>query len=424
VETPILRPSLLAVLLAALPSLAGLTQDLRDQHTALGVTAVHEQLRAAGSEPGAGLRVAVIDTRFCLKHRSLSHLQAGGIVDQWDFPAGAAQAWDTLPRTSHASATLGLLASRWDSLPGILPAAQWQLYHVEVEATETPAEEAWLAQAIDRAVDSGASVISISLGYRYYFSDASPDFPWSTIDGTAHQASQAATRAARRGAVVVVAMGNDYDSIGGTPPIGVPADAPEILSVGAVADDGDPCAFSSRGPTYDGRTKPELVGFGCPVPVVDASSDTGIIANNGTSFATPLLAGVVGLVRQLHPDWTPAQVIAALKASADRQDSVDDKRGWGRPDLRRLPASIGIRSTQAISHGFRLLPDGRLLAAAPLGAGTLEVRNLAGQILSSTSFAPLRSGETLRLPPLPRSSALVVRLRQGNAWQSLVTVLP
>jgi len=418
------RPSLLAILLAALPSLGGLTQDLRDQHTALGITSIHEQLRAAGSEPGAGLRVAVIDTRFCLKHRSLAHLQAGGIVDQWDFPAGNAQAWDTLARSSHASATLGILASRWDSLPGILPAAQWQLYHVEVEATETPAEEAWLAQAIDRAVDSGASVISISLGYRYYFSDASADFPWNTIDGTTHLASQAATRAARRGTVVVAAMGNDYDSIGGTPPIGVPADAPEILSVGAVADDGDPCAFSSRGPTYDGRTKPELVGFGCPVPVVDAGSDSGIVANNGTSFATPLLAGVVGLVRQLHPDWTPAQVIAALKASADRQDSVDDKRGWGRPDLRKLPASIGIRSSQAASRGFRLLPDGRLLAAAPLGAGTLEVRNLSGQILSNIPIPPLRSGETISLPPLPHGCALVVRLRQGSSWQTRTAVLP
>jgi len=418
------RPSLLAVLLAALPSLAGLTQDLRDQHTALGITAIHEQLRAAGSEPGAGLRVAVIDTRFCLKHRSLAHLQAGGIVDQWDFPAGTAQAWDTLPRTSHASATLGLLASRWDSLPGILPAAQWLLYHVEVEATETPAEEAWLAQAIDRAVDSGASVISISLGYRYSFSDGSADFPWSTLNGTAHSASQAATRAARRGSVVLVAMSNDYDSLGGAPSLGVPADAPEILSVGAVADDGDPCAFSSMGPTYDGRTKPELVGFGCPVPLVDASSDSGILANNGTSFATPLLAGAVGLVRQLHPDWTPAQVIAALKASADRQDSVDNKRGWGRPDLRKLPASIGIRTSQPISHGFRLLPDGRLLAAAPLGAGMLEVRNLSGQILSNIATPPLRSGETLRLPSFPHGSALVVRLRQGNAWQTQTAVLP
>jgi hypothetical protein len=407
---------------ASLVAQAGIVQDLRLQHEKLGIVAAHDSLRKLGQEPGQGLRIAVIDDGFSLRHKGLSRLQSQGIVDSWDYQLSSPSSWDTIPRFSHGSATLGVLASTWDSLPGVIPAARWMLYRSEVGGTERLDEERWLAQAIDRATDSGASVISISLGYRFYFED-SPNFPWRSMDGATHASSLAATRAARRGVVVVVAMGNDHDTIEGSPTLGAPADAADILSIGAVDDDGTPCGFSSTGPTSDGRIKPDLVGFGCPVPLVDASSDTGMLATGGTSFATPMIAGVVALARQLHPEWNPAQVIAALKGTASQGTSPDSKRGWGLPDLRKLPASLGIADRNRHSPVWSLSPHGQFLSSHALEQATLELWDVAGRKLSSTRIERLPAGKALSLGLLPRG-LVVARLQCGTVAQSRRLLIP
>lgn len=423
------RSTLLAAAVLALvpPAFAGLTQDLRAQHDSLGITAVHEAMRAAGMEPGAGLRVAVIDDGFCLKHRALSHLQAGGIVDSHDWFTGTSPAWDTVPRDVHGSSTLGILASRWDSLPGILPGARWILHRTEVEAFERADEDTWLGEAIDRAVDSGASIVSVSLGYRWYFTDGTA-FPWNSMDGLTRRSSQAVNRAAARGTLVVVAMGNDGDSLQGsqgTPTLGAPADAPGALSVGALNDGGDACYFSSLGPSYDGRQKPELSAFGCPVSLVDARSDSGIYAGNGTSFATPLMAGMAGLVRQVHPDWTPAQVIEALKSTASLRAGPDPKRGWGQPDLRPLllaaPLPQGIAPLRLPAPWS--LRDGQFLSRVPLLAARLEVWSPGGRLLAAREVASLPAGTPLSLGPLPHG-ALLVRLRTASGTQVRAVAAP
>lgn len=408
----------LALLALSAPALAGSFQDLRELHDSLGITAVHQAMRAQGVDPGTGLRIAVIDNGFSLRHKALSHLQTGDLVDSHDWYAGTSPAWDTLARNVHGSSCLGILASRWDSLPGVLPGAQWILHRTEVEDFEEAREEAWLAQAIDRAVDSGASVISISLGYRWYFTDGTI-FPWSSYDGATRLSSQAVNRAAARGTLVVVAMGNDGDTLEGTPPIGAPADAPGALSVGALTEDGQACGFSSRGPSYDGRPKPELSTYGCPVPVVDARSDTATYAASGTSFATPLMAGLAGLVRQLHPEWTPAQVIEALRSTASLRESPDSKRGAGQPDLRPILSGktslTGIAPTGKSSPAWSL-HNGQFLSPTALGALRLEVLSPSGRLLAVRETASLPAGTPLSLGPLP-AGMLVVRLHTAASLQ-------
>lgn len=425
------RPVLALLLAGLLPSPAapaamdGLPQDLRAQHDSLGITAVHQELHSRGIEPGTGLRIAVIDGGFSLRHRALAHLRDSGIVDSRDWLAGNAPAWDTLARKAHGSSVLGLLASRWDSLPGIVPGAQWILHRTEVDSFEEAREETWLAQAIDRAADSGASVISISLGYRWSFTDGTV-FPWSGFDGATRLSSRAAVRATARGSLVVVAMGNDGDTLEGTPPIGAPADAPGVLSVGALTEDGQACGFSSRGPSYDGRPKPELSAYGCPVPVVDTRSDTGAYAASGTSFAAPLLAGMAALVRQLHPGWTPAQVIEALVATAGLRDAPDPKRGHGQPDLRPIlagkvsPSGIPEAEAQGLSWSLR---RGQFLSRIPLEEARLEVWSLSGARLLGREIAHLQAGTPLSLGPLPAGAALV-RLQAGGRTQVRTAVLP
>src|SRR6185295_912752 len=99
-------------------------------------------------------------------------------------------------------------------------------------AGETYVEEDYVAAAIERAVDSGAHVISISLAYRYDYTDGSPNLPYSSLNGRTRPSSLAALGAARRGVLVSVAMGNDGPTLPSGPTISAPADADSILSVG------------------------------------------------------------------------------------------------------------------------------------------------------------------------------------------------
>ena len=395
-----------AALLATASAVAATAgQDLSAMHRRLGILAVRDTLAAHGERPGQGMRVAVIDDGFCLRHRGLARLQASGIVDSWDYLRKLSPAWDTVARTSHGSATLGVLASDWDSLPGIVPAANFLLYRTEVDSFERLSEGTWLAEAIDRAVDSGAGVISISLGYRYYI-DSVGDLPWSQFDGKTRPESVAAARATARGAVVVAAMGNDASLP--APNLGAPADADGILSVAAVDTSLVRCSFSSVGNTYDGRIKPDLAAFGCSVPTVDASDTDGIIDYSGTSFAAPLVAGMAVLVRQLHPDWTPSEVIASLKSSASQASRPDSLLGWGVPDLHALAAASGIANRSALRRSsWRLDAAGRLMALSELGAGRLEVFDASGRSLAAWDLGALARGQALLLPSAARGVLLV-----------------
>jgi len=312
---------------------------LRRMHDTLGVTLVQDSLRARGQLPGQGVKVAVIDDGFVLQHEVL---RAASVVDSWDWVSGDSISWDEGPapwRWTHGTATAGLIASPWSALlPGIAPWTDLLLYRTEDDDHETLEEEDWLAAAIERAVDHGAGVLSISLGYRYLYDGGVPDHPYAAFDGRTLVATRTAAWAARRNAVVVVSVGNEGSYGGGS--LGSPADADSILSVGAVSEGLRLCSFSSQGPTADGRIKPELVAFGCPVPVAagagpQAFSDAGL----GTSYAAPLVAGMAVLLRQLHPTWSAMEVRDALLRSGDRADAPGNAYGWGLPDLRR---AIGI----------------------------------------------------------------------------------
>lgn len=304
-------------------------------HEALGVVAMQRALETRyGRLPGSGMRVAIIDDGFIRQHRVLEDAE---IVDTWDFVSGDSMPWDEGDAPwlfDHGTATAGLVASRWSVvLPGIAPRAQLLLYRAEDDARETSLEEDFLAMAIERAWEKGAKVASISLGYRYFFDGGVPDHPFSSMDGKTLVASRTAARAAAKDLLVVVSMGNEGSMGRGS--LGSPADADSVVSVGAIAENGLPCSFSSVGPTADGRIKPELVAFGCTVPVANGLADDGYSAGGaGTSYATPLVAGAALLLRQYRPDWSPMQVRAALMASADNASQPDSQRGWGLPDLR------------------------------------------------------------------------------------------
>ncbi len=325
------------------------TQALKKIWDAMGIESARQILQDQGKRFGKGVTVAVIDAPFAHEHEVLKGAQIG---DSWDFVRDSPDPWDSLQlqngrfKDIHGAAVAGLIASRWEGLPGIAPDARFLLYRAEDAQSETTVEEDNLAAAIVRAVDHGANIITTSLGYR--FVDASNTqtlHPWSEYDGKSLIASRAATTAARHGVLVLVAAGNE-GGMGGHS-IGSPADADSVLVVGAIKESGEACWFSSWGPTADGRLKPDVSAFGCDVPIAGRDGIDNIELNgSGTSFATPLVAGLATLAWQLHREnllgsagpVDPSRIAMWLLDEIKRSGSLltqDSVRGYGLPDLRR-----------------------------------------------------------------------------------------
>ncbi|HEX2612844.1 MAG TPA: S8 family serine peptidase [Fibrobacteria bacterium] len=302
---------------------------------AVGAVVLRDTVAGRGLAPGAGIRVAVMDDGFHLGHKAFDSLFArGAIIDQWDFVGDTAVSVDRSFGDSHGASTLSQIAG---DLPGVLqglaPRATFLLYRTEDEDHEGYVEEDYLAAALERAADSGAQVASISLSYRYDF-DTEAYFPYAQMNGRTRPSSIAALGAARRGVLVVSSIGNEGAKRYGEPTLTAPSDADSILAVGILDASGTRCGYSSTGPSYDGRIKPDLSSFGCSVPVANPSTSTGVYNESGTSFAAPVVAGVAILLRQLYPEssgvFSSQHIRLALMATAARASSPDNQTGNGR----------------------------------------------------------------------------------------------
>jgi subtilisin family serine protease len=236
---------------------------------------------------------------------------------------------------SHGGECLSLIGGNLPgTLVGVAPGAEFLLYRGEENAHEGFVEEDYVAAAIERAVDSGAQVISISLGYRYEYDDGNQDLPYSALNGRTRPSSIAATGAARRNVLVSVSVGNLPTFFPSTPSLTAPADADSILAVGIADRSRRRCAYSCTGPAADGRIKPDVASLGlagsCAVGVASTGDETGMINNfQGTSFAAPVVAGIAAILRQIHPELSAEAIRQALITTADRAAHPDSGLGYG-----------------------------------------------------------------------------------------------
>lgn len=305
----------------------------------LEVSRVHRWMAGRGMSPGLKVRVAVIDADFDMGHRVFQHLfDQGRIKDQWDFVEGGPTSVTRDFGNSHGAQCLSFIAADLPgTLVGVAPAADFLLYRAEDVSQERYIEEDFVAAAIERAVDSGAKVISISLGYRDSFTDGSADYPYAWLDGRTRPSSLAALGAARRDVLVVAAVGNtDPGEPHPTPTLGAPADADSILAVGIVGTDRIRCGYSCTGPAADGRIKPDIAAMGvapgCALFAANTSQDGEIMSGTGTSYATPLIAGIAALIRQARPDLDAEAVRQAILSSGHRAGRPDSEIGYGLAD--------------------------------------------------------------------------------------------
>jgi serine protease AprX len=277
---------------------------------------------------GDNVLVCITDTGFNIDHIAFGH---GRILGKYDFIERDTIVGDDATGTnSHGTFCLGALAGFYDGLfCGAAPGVSLLLARTEDIFSETPVEEDNWVAAMEWADSLGADIISVSLGYHDWYS-------YDMLNGDSAVITAAADRGVYLGMTIVIAAGNSGGAGAGT--ITAPGDADSAITVGAAQGDSTIAGFSSRGPTYDGRIKPDICGIGVNVMGADGTMDSLFRPASGTSAATPMIAGICALLLQLKPNLTPMQVRETLSKTATDNTSPNNDYGWGIVDARAAAA--------------------------------------------------------------------------------------
>lgn len=282
-------------------------------------------LHEAGFE-GQGILMAVCDGGF-YNANILTCFRQEQELGHFDFTDDAVDFYGYTG--THGTECLSTISGSTTIYKGAATKANYYLMRSEESDTESPKEMDNLVVALETADSLGVNVFSVSLGYAYFDNDKWSLNKNTDLDGKTTRVSRAATIAARKGMLVCVAAGNEGDNAWQT--ISVPADADSILTVGAVSTWGEIGNFSSYGPSSDGRIKPEVCAVGVWTQLINPGGN--IVTSNGTSFATPLLAGLAASLWSALPDENAMQIRSRIIRSADRYLNPDmDQYGYGIPD--------------------------------------------------------------------------------------------
>ena len=334
------------------------TYDRESNYYGYGITQIRmllgDLLHLIGYR-GEGMMVGVLDggfTRVDVLPFFDSLRQEGRLLRGYDFVEGDDYPYES---SSHGTQVLSTMAAEVPYLlVGTAPDATYVCVKTEDTGSETRAEEENWVAGLEYADSLGADVVNSSLGYT--------TFDYKEMNRTYEQllgdsrAARAANIAYSRGMIVVNSAGNSGG--GGWRYIGVPADAENILAVGAVTRSGRRTSFSSYGPTPDGRIKPDVSALGQGVAVA-GSRGYRVSASNGTSFSSPITAGMVTSLWQAFPYKTNDEVLDAVKAAGNQAFIPDESLGYGIPNYYEayLQLKGGIQPGNAIDEGFHIVTD-------------------------------------------------------------------
>lgn len=278
---------------------------------------------------GQGMTIAVLDAGF-FDVNILPAFESMRINNQLlgtrDFISGDTMVYEDFPHGMNVLSCM--VADLPGKIVGTAPKANYWLLRTEDANSESLSEEiTWLVGA-EFADSVGADIINSSLGYNY-FDNSADNHTYSDLDGNTTIITKAADLAASKGIMVVSSAGN----FGGPPwyKISAPADADSILTVGAVDSVGSIASLSSRGPTFDGRIKPNTVARGLNAVIAANSGD--ITTSSGTSFSSPITAGAVACLWQANPSVTNMQLLTAIQESSSQFSNPDSIKGYGIPNF-------------------------------------------------------------------------------------------
>ena len=254
---------------------------------------------------------------------------------------------------SHGTSVLSLMGGYVDNvLVGTAPDASYYLFITEDGPNESPLELSNWVEAAEEADYLGVDIINTSLGYTT-FDNPNYNFTYNDMNGVTAFISKGVDMAFSRGMICVVSAGNEGNDDWHY--ISAPADAVNALTIGAVKADETYAVFSSQGPTFDGRVKPDVTAQGQNPYVSDA---TGNITNtgSGTSYSGPIVAGMVACLWQALPTKTNQQIKQLITQSADRYASPTVQYGYGIPDF-NLAVANGLSVASFSNKDFVVFPN-------------------------------------------------------------------
>lgn len=269
---------------------------------------------------GEGVVVGVLDSGFNLTHAvfcDINVIQMYDFVDDDNDPSQ--QSGDPPGQSDHGTAVLSILGGySEDAFCGGIPDASFILAKTEDISDEYQAEEDYWVQGLEWIELNGGDIVSSSLAYIEWYT-------YSDLDGNTAVTTVAADAAASRGMVVFNAIGNSGPDTGS---LMAPSDGDSVFAVGAVDADEYVTDFSSRGPTYDGRIKPDACALGQDVSLAFQGT-SGYSQGNGTSFAAPLVSSAAGALHGAHPEWSMIEIMEVLRSTSSQSSTPDNSLGYG-----------------------------------------------------------------------------------------------
>lgn len=310
--------------------------------------------------------------------------------------------------SSHGMSVLSVMAGEWDgSLVGTAPHSSYLLCMTENSDQETRIEEiAWI-EAAEYADSLGVDVINTSLGYSD-FDGVSYDYSYSDMDGVSTYISRAASLLASRGMILCNSAGNQGNSDWYY--ITAPADASDILAIGAVDSTNILASFSSRGPSYDARIKPDITAMGRASGIQHRSG--GLTRGNGTSYASPVMAGSVASLWQAFPELPARDLIYKVRQSAHRARRPDSNYGFGTPNMLQAYHTITSIPVRFKEDKMEIWPNPareHLMIKIPeAGEQMVRIYDLNGRI---ACYMHIQIPGEMELPPSLASGIYIIEIQ-------------
>ncbi len=364
---------------------------------------------------GRGIYIGVIDDGFILNHEALDSIKVEAEYDfiHNDTNTAYDPQQDTDPtQGGHGTKVISAIAGFKESrLIGAAPDAYFALAKTEVIGSESRIEEDYYVAAAEWMDSLGVDIITSSIGYNW-FDNSADDYTVDEMDGNTTAVTVASDIAVGKGIVVLTSAGNEGSNSWRI--VSAPGDADSIIAVGAVRYDSTIAGFSSRGPTADGRIKPDIVAPGDNIFVAQHYGYTSYSSVDGTSYSAPIAAGVVALILSAHPELKPMDIVEAFKATSDRSKNInsqpDNSYGWGLIDAFKAatffgPAFSNTPQIETISSGYRVT----IHIVSMYGINTASPRLIytVGQDLAETSLTMTQLDSVRFTAVIPSQEAFV-----------------
>lgn len=286
-----------------------------------------QYLHQAGYK-GKGMHIAIIDNGFS-NYPKIEMLDNINILGFRNFIDGEKELFDN-PHQHGLNVLSCMGTNKPMQFVGTAPEASFWVLASEDSRSEYPIEEDYWVAAIEFADSVGVDVANTSLAYNNFDAPAK-SYTYKSLNGNTAHISIAAGKAAQKGMLLVIGAGNSGDSE--WEKITAPADAFDVITVGAIQRDSIVANFSSRGYTSDHRVKPDVMTLGVGSLVI---SNKGIVTySSGTSFSSPIMCGMAACLWQAFPSLTNKEIIAVIQESSNNFERPNSDYGYGIPDMKK-----------------------------------------------------------------------------------------